>query len=100
MSPTDVAEPSDSVVAKWSRDDVVGWLAEVGMSSYAQLVVEEHAVTSGAVLLQLTEEHLKEMGVWSVGHRLEMVGALERLRLEAGLLPRAQFVQMSNFSKE
>ena len=70
------------------------------MSSYRAMFVEEHCVTSGDVLLRLTEEHLKEMGMRVVGHRLKVVDALEGLRLQSGLLPQAQFVQMSNFSKE
>ena len=98
-SPSDVAEPDDTV-AKWNQDDILGWLAEIGMSSYQAMFVEDHCVTSGDVLLRLTEEHLKEMGIKTVGHRLKIVNALESLRLQSGLLPRAQFVQMSNFSKE
>ncbi len=46
----------------------------------------DHAINSGRVLLSLTEHHLREMGVAKVGHRLELLGCLEELRMKAGLV--------------
>ncbi|XP_065829185.1 uncharacterized protein [Oscarella lobularis] len=39
------------------------------MEMYVSLF-QQHAVTSGEVLLELTETHLREMGVTTIGHRL------------------------------
>ena len=43
----------------------------------------------------LTEEHLKEMGVVSVGHRLELSKFIEELRRECGLVPRDKYADIS-----
>lgn len=45
--------------------------------------------------MELQEEHLKEMGVTCVGHRLELVQAIEELRKEAGLVSREKYVDVS-----
>lgn len=61
--------------------------AAMGDSSM-QTVFADHDIASGRVLVSLTEDHLKEMGVARVGHRLELMGHLEELRRGAGLVPR------------
>ena len=45
--------------------------------------------------MALQEEHLKEMGVSRVGHRLELVKAIEELRREAGLVSRERYMDIS-----
>ena len=44
---------------------------------------EKHAIESGRELLQLKEEHLKEMGVGNVGHRLRLCEHIRELRRSA-----------------
>ena len=41
---------------------------------------EEHGIETGHVLLQLEEEHIKEIGVVKVGHRLLLCEQLRELR--------------------
>ena len=48
-------------------------------------------IRCGESLLALEESHLKEMGVTSVGHRLELVKAINELRREAGLVSREKY---------
>ncbi len=47
-------------------------------------------------MLALQEEHLKEMGVSCVGHRLELVKAVEELRKEVGLVFREKYTCITN----
>ena len=54
-----------------------------------------HSIRCGESLLALQEDHLKEMGVSSVGHRLELVKAIEELRKEVGLVSREKYVGMN-----
>jgi hypothetical protein len=45
--------------------------------------------------MMLQDDHLKEMGVSSIGHRLEMVKAIDELRKEAGLVSREKYADIS-----
>lgn len=49
------------------------------------MLFEEHGVDSGRSVLQLKEEHVKEMGVTKVGHRLHLCGQITELRRSAKL---------------
>ena len=55
---------------------------------------------SGEILLSLTEEHLKEMGVASVGHRLKLSKAIEDLRRECGLLSRDRYTNVDHIMSQ
>lgn len=44
-----------------------------------QPLFKEQGVCSGEVLVQLTDAHLKEMGVTKVGHRLGIASCIRRL---------------------
>lgn len=57
---------------------------------------EEHAIRCGQSLVSLTEADLKEIGVAKVGHRLELMEAIEQLRKEGALLSRDKFVDMNS----
>lgn len=70
---------SDSSLTPWSEKEVAEWLKELGLAEYLP-IFEEHQVLSGRILMQLTEEHLKEMGVRKVGHRLALLGSLDELK--------------------
>ncbi len=46
--------------------------------------------------MTLQEQHLKEMGVTCVGHRLELVKAIDVLRKGAGLVSRETCVDIGS----
>lgn len=60
-----------------------------------QKCFKEHSVRCGESVVALEEEHLKEMGVVSVGHRLELIKAIEELRKECGFVSREKYVDVA-----
>ena len=79
-----------SSILQWNADNINEWLKREDLEIYCSLFAE-HEITCGAVLLQLTDEHFKEMGLTKVGARLRLTIALDKLRLEAGFFPTAKF---------
>ena len=63
--------------------DMVVWLRSLGLGKYEALLRENDI--DGTVLLTLTAEDLKELGVTSFGHRRKLVDAIAALRNDAGL---------------
>ena len=55
---------------------IADWLEKLGMSEYAQSFAENDI--DMAVLPDLTDQHLKDLGV-SLGHRLKMLRAIRDL---------------------
>src|ERR1700751_4269233 len=53
------------------------WLERLGMSEYARTFAENDIDFS--VLSDLTDQHLKDLGVSSLGHRLRMLRAIGEL---------------------
>ena len=86
------SSPSSSVL-HWGQEEVYKWLADIGMMEEIPHFTE-HAVTSGRVLLQLTEDHLKEMGVSKVGHRITLYTRLNELRREEGIMLGVENLQL------
>ena len=62
--------------------DILAWLSDLNLEQYAEIFRENDI--DAKVLLNLTSEDLKEIGVLSVGHRRKLLGAITALRLEAG----------------
>lgn len=58
-------------------------LSAASSPSCPQSLFVEHAINSGRVLLALNEQHLREMGVAKIGHRLEILGNLGALKRRA-----------------
>src|SRR6516165_8624255 len=65
--------------------DVGGWLRRLGLEQY-EAAFRENKVDD-TVLLSLTAEDLKELGVGFVGHRRKLLDAIAALRAE-GSAPR------------
>ena len=65
--------PRDSTVLRGSQQLVL-------VARFMQDSFQKHAIESGRQLLQLKEDHLKEMGVGKVGHRLRLCEHLRELR--------------------
>ncbi len=56
---------------------ITEWLEGIGLGQYAQ-AFEENAITC-ALLPQLTDNDLKELGVAALGHRKLIIGAIDKL---------------------
>ena len=59
---------------------VTRWLEELGLGKYAAVFAENDIDTE--LLLQLTDDDLKELGVASLGHRKKMLNSIGILRSE------------------
>jgi class 3 adenylate cyclase len=62
--------------------DLGEWLRSLGLERY-EAALRENEIDE-TVLLDLTHETLKELGVTVVGHRLKLLGAIAALRADAG----------------
>lgn len=65
----------------WTSKRVSEWLSSLGLREYADTFAQ-HRVT-GDLLEVLTEDHLKELGVQIVGHRLVLLRELSTLKRKA-----------------
>src|SRR4249919_407372 len=65
---------------------VTDWLEKLGLGQYAQRFAENDI--SFSVLPDLTDQHLKEIGV-SLGHRLQLLRAIAELPSGAKDAPKA-----------
>ena len=62
--------------------DIVVWLRSLGLAKY-EAVFRENEIDE-TVLPSLTEEHLKQLGVTALGHRVKLLEAIAALRNDAG----------------
>jgi hypothetical protein len=62
--------------------DVVVWLRSLGLGKY-EAAFRENEIDE-TVLPSLTEEHLKQLGVTALGHRVKLLDAIAALRNDAG----------------
>jgi class 3 adenylate cyclase len=65
--------------------DIVVWLRSLGLGKY-EAAFRENEIDE-TVLPSLTEEHLKQLGVTAVGHRLKLLDAIAALRSDASGKP-------------
>ncbi|KAG9045934.1 Adaptor for signal transduction [Tulasnella sp. UAMH 9824] len=70
-------------ILQWEEEQVNDWLISINFGQY-QGSIYEHGIT-GEVLVQLDFDSLKEIGVLSAGHRLELLKAIYRLKVENGV---------------
>ena len=61
--------------------DIVVWLRSLGLGKY-EAVFRENEIDE-TVLPSLTEEHLKQLGVTALGHRVKLLDAIAALRNDA-----------------
>jgi SAM domain (Sterile alpha motif)/Adenylate and Guanylate cyclase catalytic domain len=61
--------------------DIVVWLRSLGLLKY-EAVFRENEIDE-TVLPSLTEEHLKQLGVTALGHRVKLLDAIAALRNDA-----------------
>src|SRR5246500_2113641 len=65
--------------------DIVVWLRSLGLGKY-EAAFRENEIDE-TVLLSLTHETLKELGVTAVGHRLKLLDAIAALRTDGATKP-------------
>jgi hypothetical protein len=64
---------------------IAGWLEKLGLGQYAPRFAENDI--NFAILSDLTDQDLKELGVSSLGHRRQLLRAIAELnRVEKGAL--------------
>ena len=61
--------------------DIVLWLRSLGLGKY-EAAFRENEIDE-TVLPSLTEEHLKQLGVTALGHRVKLLDAIAALRSDA-----------------
>ena len=61
--------------------DIGGWLRSLGLERY-EAAFRENEIDE-TVLPSLTEEHLKQLGVTALGHRVKLLDAIAALRTDA-----------------
>jgi class 3 adenylate cyclase len=61
--------------------DIVVWLRSLGLGKY-EAIFRENEIDE-TVLPSLTEEHLKQLGVTALGHRVKLLDAIAVLRNDA-----------------
>ena len=75
--------------------DIVVWLRSLGLGKY-EATFRDNEIDE-TVLPSLTEEHLKELGVTALGHRVKLFEAIAALRSDAtGKAPPAGVATASN----
>eukprot|EP00833_Pecoramyces_ruminatium_P010438 jgi/Orpsp1_1/1184470/evm.model.c7180000089662.1 len=65
---------------EWTVEDVGKWLIEVGYEKYKEIFKENDI--DGQVLLELTESHLKELNIKSLGERIKIRNLIKGLKGE------------------
>ena len=73
-----ITEPEETAV------DIAGWLRDLGLDRY-EAAFRENDVNAD-ILLKLTGDDLKDLGVTSVGHRRQILDAIATCALKAGRL--------------
>ena len=62
--------------------DVAGWLRDLGLECY-EATFRENDVEDFELLLNLSADDLKEIGITSFGHRRRLLEAIAKLRPDA-----------------
>ena len=78
-------------------EQVADWLEKLGLGQYARRFAENDI--SFAVLPDLTDQHLKEIGV-SLGHRLQLLRAIAELPSGAKDAPKAATVSAASAASQ
>ncbi|KAJ5389758.1 uncharacterized protein N7496_000826 [Penicillium cataractarum] len=79
-------EASNANIASWTPQDVVAWMQNLSFDSE---LVEKFFINdiSGAILLELQSEDLKELGVQSFGKRHQLMSSIRQLRNSVDIRP-------------
>ncbi|KAG8907673.1 Adaptor for signal transduction [Tulasnella sp. 403] len=90
---------TESIVLQWDEDAVGEWLASIGFGHYRENILEQGI--SGDVLIHLDFDSLRDIGIVSAGHRLEILKAIYRLKVENGIpIEPEHYVPLSETNEE
>ena len=78
--------------------DIGAWLQALDLRQYAQRFAENDI--NFAILPDLTDQDLKELGVVSLGHRRQLLRAIADLRSPEGVVPKAVATTAPSLSKD
>ncbi|KAL7423775.1 hypothetical protein Q5752_001359 [Cryptotrichosporon argae] len=70
-------------MTEWDEAVVQRWLTDLGLGQYEDRIYE-HGIT-GEVLAALDHEALQDLGITSLGHRLNILRAVYELKIEQGI---------------
>ncbi|KAG0182148.1 polar growth protein [Apophysomyces sp. BC1034] len=76
-----VSEAGDGQPEDWSTDRVATWLQSVGLGMVADNFIEQEI--TGDILLDLTIDSLKELGISTYGKRYKVMNAINKLKATA-----------------
>ncbi|KAG9036012.1 Adaptor for signal transduction [Tulasnella sp. JGI-2019a] len=71
---------TEPLVLTWDEETVQEWLSSIGYNQYFENIIE-HGI-SGDVLIHLDFETLRDIGISSAGHRLDILRAIYKLKLD------------------
>ncbi|KAB5594827.1 hypothetical protein CTheo_1806 [Ceratobasidium theobromae] len=75
----DLSRRSRESISVWTEEDVQDWMADLGYPQYEEQI-KKHRI-SGNILSLMDHEHLKDMGIRSVGQRLAILKAVYQLKV-------------------
>ncbi|EWC48615.1 hypothetical protein DRE_01837 [Drechslerella stenobrocha 248] len=74
-----VAEIPSKNIMNWSTEDVVTFMNELGLPQYPDAWIDNEV--TGDALIHLNHEELQEMGIESIGHRLQILKAVYKVKI-------------------
>ncbi|KAI5807028.1 hypothetical protein EDC01DRAFT_10710 [Geopyxis carbonaria] len=69
----------DGSIMDWTKDDVAGWIASLGLGQYRHSFLEDNI--DGYVLMHIGHEELRDLGISSVGHRLSILKNVYHIKI-------------------
>ncbi|KAK9324394.1 hypothetical protein V1517DRAFT_53409 [Lipomyces orientalis] len=86
-------------IVGWDVEEVGNWLERIGLWQYQESFAENDI--TGEVLIHLDHDFLKDLGVSSVGHRLQILKAVYNIKIAQDIHVEAgQFVPLSLSEQE
>ncbi|KAK6533376.1 Adaptor for signal transduction [Orbilia ellipsospora] len=71
--------PNNKNIMNWSTEDVVTFMNELGLPQYPDAWIDNEV--TGEALIHLNHEELQEMGIESIGHRLQILKAVYKVKI-------------------
>ncbi|KAI9027217.1 hypothetical protein CLU79DRAFT_740869 [Phycomyces nitens] len=78
LPPSSTALTFDEKLEDWDVEQVANWLIVVGLGMVADLFIEQEI--TGDILLDLTIDSLKELGITTYGKRYKVMNAINKLK--------------------
>lgn len=94
----------EKTITSWSVLEVIQWLKHMNFSQYEKKFQENDI--SGDILIHLNHESLKEIGILSAGHRLTLLKAIYRIKIDQNIpiepehyIPISEINELNEYSK-